>query len=232
MIKRHLKRLAVPKSWNVKRKGIKFISRPIPGTHSYDEGLSMNVILKDLLHYAHTTRESKKILINKTILIDGVRRKNQRFIVGLMDVISISELKTNYRVLIRKNGKLTLIKIDEKEAKIKPCKIVGKTLVKDKIQLNLFDGRNILVDKKSQYRIGDTVVIEVPSQKIVEHFKLERNALVFITKGKKVGDSGKVENISQREITCKKESGEIIETRKQYVFVVGKEKPIIKLEEK
>jgi len=230
MIKRHLKRLAVPISWNIKKKGITFITRPKPGAHSYEEGLPITIALKEMLKYAHTTHEVKKLLINKSILVDGVRRYDHRFIIGLMDVLSIPELKTNYRILINKKGKLILIKIDEKEAKLKPCKITGKRVVNNRIQLNLFDGRNILVDKNNDYKIGDTVIIEIPSQKIIQHLKLERNALVFITKGKKVGNLGKIENISQKEITCKSESGEIIETKKRYIFVIGKEKPVIKLE--
>lgn len=230
MIKRHLKRLAVPKSWDIKRKGITFITRPKPGAHSYEEGLPITLVLKDMLKYAHTTHEVKKLLINKSILVDGTRRKDHRFIIGLMDVISIPELKEYYRILVNEKGKLILVKIDEKEAKLKPCKITGKKLVKKKMQLNLFDGRNILVDKKNDYKTGDTIVIEIPSQKIVQHIKLERNAFLFITLGKKVGNVGKAENISQKEITFKSESGEIIETRKKYVFVIGKEKPVIRLE--
>lgn len=229
MIKRHLKRLAAPRSWKIKRKGITFITRPKPGAHPYIEGLPLTVILKDL-GYATTTREVKKILVNKNILVDGVRRQNHRFIVGIMDVLAIPELNAYYRFLINKKGELMLVKTDEKEAKIKLCKITGKTLVKNKLQLNLFDSRNILVEKNNEYKTGDTLVIEVPSQKIMHHLKLERNAVVFITRGKKVGNLGKVENISQQGVACKKESGEIIETRKEYVFVIGKDKPIIKLE--
>ena len=231
MVKRHLKRLTAPRSWDIKRKSTVFVTRPKPGPHSYDEGVSLNIVLRDLLGYANTTKEVKKALNNNIILVDGIRRRDHRFIVGLMDVISIPKLKENYRILVNKKGKLVLIKIDEKEAKIKPCKIIGKTPIKGKTQLNLFDGRNIIVEKETDYKVGDSVVIEIPSQKILQHLKLENKAFVIITKGRRVGNTGKIENISRDEITCKTDSGEVIETKKRYVFVIGKEKPVIKIKE-
>ena len=230
MIKRHLKRLAAPRSWKIKRKGITFITRPKPGAHPLDEAISLNVILKDILKYATTTREVKKIIANKEIIVDGLRRKEHRFMVGFMDVLTIPELKVHYRMLINKKGELVLVKIDDKETKIKLCRIKNKSLVGDKIQLNLFDSRNILVDKNTDYKIGDTLVIEVPSQKIVHHLKLERGAVVFISKGKKVGSIGRIDTLGSDGVTCKKENGDIIETKKEYAFVVGKDKPLIKFE--
>jgi small subunit ribosomal protein S4e len=230
MIKRHLKRLAAPRSWKIKRKGITFITRPKPGAHSFNEAISLNVIIKDILKYATTTREVKKIIANKDVIVDGLRRKDHRFMVGFMDTFSIPELKAYYRMLISKKGELVLIKIDDKETKIKLCRIKNKSLVRDKIQLNLFDSRNILVDKNTDYKIGDTLVIEVPSQKIMQHIILERGAVVFIRKGKKVGSIGRIDTIGNDSVTCKKENGDIIETKKDYVFVVGKDKPFIKLE--
>lgn len=201
MIKRHLKRLAAPHSWKIKRKGITFITRPKPGAHSFDEAISLNVILKDILKYATTTREVKKIIANKEVIVDGLRRKEHRFMVGFMDVLTIPELKAHYRMLVNKKGELVLVKTDDKETKIKLCRIKNKSLVGDKIQLNLFDGRNILVEKKTDYKIGDTLVIEVPSQKIVHHLKLERGAVVFISKGKKVGSIGRIDTLGSEGVT-------------------------------
>ena len=71
MIKRHFKRLAKPKSWNILKKQGKFIIRPKPGAHSFENGLAITLVLRDLLKYAQTTKEAKKILINKIVMIDG-----------------------------------------------------------------------------------------------------------------------------------------------------------------
>lgn len=227
MVKRHLKRLAIPKSWDIKKKSNKFTTRPVPGAHSFELGMPLNLIIRDLLNYAKTNREVKKILNNKEILVDDKTRKDYRFITGFMDIISIPKLKENYRIILNKKGNLFLLQITEQEAKIKICKIIGKKLVKGKTQLNLFDSRNVLVDKDN-YKVGDSVVIEIPTQKIKEHLKLEKGTSVFVMGGKKIGTIGAVEDIIDRKIICK-HNNSIFEVPFDYIFVVGKNKPLIKL---
>lgn len=229
MVKRHLKRLAIPESWDIKKKKQKFVTRPMPGVHSFELGMPLNLIIRDLLKYAKTNDEVKKILNNKEILVDSKRRKDYRFITGFMDAISIPKLKKNYRIILNKKGKLFLLAITEQEAKIKICKIVGKKLIKGKTQLNLFDSRNILVDKDN-YKVGDSIIIEVPNQKIKEHLKLEKGVFVFVTGGKNIGTIGILEDIMGRKIICKHNEF-IFEVPFDYIFVVGKNKPLIRLNE-
>jgi len=225
---KHLSRLAMPKTWKIKKKGIKWVTKPLSGPHSIELGMPLNIIFKDVLKYAKTNREVKKILNNQEILIDGIRRKEPRFIVGLMDVLSIPKTKNNFRMLLNKNGYLYLKKIDEKEASIKPCKIISKKPVKKKTQLNLFDGKNILVEKDN-YKVGDSVLFELPSKKIINHLKLEKNCSIYLTAGKRVGSIGILQEIQQDKIAYKTEGKDHI-TLKKYAFVVGKEKPVINLE--
>jgi len=47
-----------------------------------------------------------------------------------MDVIEIPTLSKHYRMVPGKKG-LELKEIDEKESGIKPCRVIGKTKVKD-----------------------------------------------------------------------------------------------------
>ena len=58
----HIKRLAAPKTWQIRTKGLKFITKPAPGPHSLDTGMPLSTLLKEVLNYANTTREVKKIL--------------------------------------------------------------------------------------------------------------------------------------------------------------------------
>lgn len=228
MVKRHLKRLAIPKSWDIKKKGIKFTTRPSAGAHSFELGMPINIILRDMLKYSHSNREVKKIMDNKQILVDGKIRKNHRLIVGFMDVISAPKIKEHFRVILNKKGKLSLLHITEQEAKLKICRISGKKKISGKTQLNLLDSRNILIEK-DPYKVGDSIVIEIPSQKIKDHLKLEKNSVVFIMGGKNTGKLGKVENIIGRIIICKDNSG-LFEVPFDYVYVVGKDKPSLKVE--
>ena len=228
MVKRHLKRLAIPNTWDVKKKGITFITRPKPGAHPFGLGMPLNIVMRDLLNYAHNTREVKKIIYNKDVLIDGKVRKDHRFITGFMDIISMPKIKENYRLSLNKKGKLILLKIDDAEAKTKVCKITGKSNIKGKLQLNLFDAKNILV-KKDVYKVGDSIAIELPSFKIKNHFKMDKGASVFIIGGKKIGIVGTIEDILGRKVICKHKEG-MFEVPFKYVFVIGKDKPSIKIE--
>ena len=224
---KHLSRLASPKKWNIRKKGIKWVARPLPGAHSLKDGIHLLSIFRDILEYGSTLKEVKNILSNEEIYIDGKRRKNPRFIVGLMDVIFIPKTKETFRILLTKKGKLTLLPIDEKEANIKPCKIKGKKAVKKKIQLNLFDGKNILVDKTDS-KVGDTLLIEVPSLKIKDSFALEKGNHIYLTGGKHIGETGILHEISNKTILIKSKK-ELIKTSKIHAFVIGKTKPAIKL---
>lgn len=226
-MKRHLKRLAAPKSWLIKRRGLTFVTKPNPGPHSLKLALPLEIVIRDILGVAKNSREVKKILYDDEVLVDGIRRKELKFPVGIMDVIEIKKINECFRVVLDK-GKINLIPINEKEAGFKPCRIIGKNLVRGKTQLNLYDGKNIFVEN-DEYKVGDTVIVGLPKQEIKEHIKLEKGCFIYLVGGKHIGDVGKIEDIISDKVTYKGKGGEIIETSKKYVFVVGKDKPVISL---
>ncbi len=220
----HLKRLSAPKKWSLKRKGIKFVAKPSPGPHSLKSSVPLVLVFRDLLETASNSKEVKRILLNNNVLVDGVRRKDHKFPVGIFDIIEVKETKEAFRVVF--NGKkIGLVKIEKNEANLKPCKIVGKKKIGKKVQLNLYDGKNLLVDK-DVYKLGDTLVIEMPGNNIKDHLKLEKGKLIYLTGGKHLGVCGVVEAISRGKIKYKSSEG-VFETLKEYAFVVGVEKPII-----
>lgn len=222
----HLKRMAAPKAWNVKRKGDKFITKPLPGPHSLHSGLSFATLLKEVLGKANTSMDAKKIINSNEIKIDGTARKNSRFPVGLFDIVEFAGTGERFRVVLNKKGKIDAVQISKDEASLKPCKIVGKNMVKGKLQLNLYDGKNILVGSNG-HKVGDTVLIKLPGQAIAQHFKLDRKSTIFLTGGKHIGDTGKVEDIAKNRIVYKNDEGNLIETSKKYAFVIGDDKPSI-----
>ncbi|MBW2966042.1 30S ribosomal protein S4e [Candidatus Woesearchaeota archaeon] len=229
IVEKHLSRLAAPKTWQLKRKGIKWIKRPLPGAHAMDRSVSLNFALKHILNYARTNKEVKRMLNNQEIFVDGVRRKDPKFAIGIMDVLSIPKVGKYFRVLLTTKGKIKLLPIPENEAKIKLCRIKNKAPVKKKIQLNLGDGRNILVEK-DEFKTRDTVVIEVPSQKIKESLKLEKGNSVYLTRGKHVGEIGIFEEIKKGKLIYKRDK-KMFETDISFAFVVGGKNPIISLSE-
>lgn len=224
----HLKSYFAPNSWKVKKKYIKFISKPNPGPHRMEMSMPLSVIIRDILGYAKSLREVKFILQNKNVEVDGIRRNDPRFPVGLFDVLSFKETGENFRVILDASGKLELIKIDKQETGLKICKIAGKTAIKGKVQLNLNDGKNIVTDDP-QYKVGDCVLLELSDKaKIKEKISLDKNALIYLTGGKHIGMTGKVVDIIGNRILYKADEA-VIETLKDVAFPVGKDKPLIKL---
>ncbi len=222
---RHLKRLNAPKSWLILRRTTKYIAKPLPGAHKLSESMPIALVLKQLGH-AQTSGEAKKILNAHQILVDGRRIRDLKSQVGLLDSISLPGSNEYYRMVFDAKGRLQLVPIQKGEAMLKFCKVINKTAVSGgKIQLNLNDGRNILVDK-SAANTGDTLVLQVPEQKIQQHMPLEKGTMIYLLGGKHIGSLGTLDKIENDEIIFNK-NGQSIATAKKYALVVGRDKPII-----
>ena len=230
MVKQHYKRLAIPRTWQLQRKGITFVTRPHPGAHPFTLGMSLSTLLKEILHLVKTSREVRVILSKGDVLVDGVVRKDPRHCVGFLDTISIPSIKSYYRITLSKRGKIIALPISLEETKKKISKIKGKTIVKNgKFQINT-DDYNFLVDKDT-YHTGDSLLLEIPSRKIKETLRLEKGALIMLTGGKHIGDQGVVEEIQGAKILFKTSQGTLSETLRTYALVLGKGKSVIHLSE-
>ncbi|MEK6943140.1 MAG: 30S ribosomal protein S4e [Nanoarchaeota archaeon] len=226
----HLKRMATPKTWHINRKKNKFVTKPAPGPHSSDISLALGTLVKEVFNYAATTREVKKILNANSVKVDGTVRKDFRFPVGIFDTVEFSNGK-HFRLILNKKGKIDTIETSKEESSMKPAKIIGKAMVKGKVQLNFYDGKNKLAEK-NDYKVGDSVMLSLPDQKISKHLKLQKKATIFLTSGKHVGETGKIEDIAGNKIIYKDHNGELVETLKEYAFVIGEDKPLIALDKK
>lgn len=228
MVKYHKKRHTSPRSWHILRKAGVFITRMKPGAHTQDLAMPLSVVLKDMVSVANTTREVKRALHLKDVLVDQTRAKDYRRPVGIMDTIHIKDEKKSFRLSLDDHGRICAVKIDDKEAAKKVSRINNKTkLSKGRTQLNLQDARNIIVDK-DEYKVGDSVVIELPSQKIVEHLKLAEGSYIMLTGGKHKGTQGKILNLHEDKVLFENKKGKFT-TLKKYSLVVGKTKPAVTL---
>jgi len=229
----HLKRLAAPATWPLKRKEAVWATKPSPGAHSIESSMPAAMVLRDMIKVCDTAREAKRAIGNREMFVDGEAVKNPKAPVGIMDTIAVPKMKLNYRMLLTDKGKLTLVPISEDEAKWKLCRIEGKTKVSGgKVQLNLSGGRNIVLDK-NMYKTGDTLKIDVAEQKVLDSYSLKDGASALIING---ALAGKVETIAERvmvkgsaENVVRFNSG--IETVRRNVFIIGSSKPEIKLPE-
>lgn len=222
----HLKRYSMPKAWPLGIKGKKWVVSPRAGPHPKKNCLPLQIIIRDVLKLAETAKEAKSIIKSRKVLVDKRVRKDPKYPVGFMDVVEFPDIKKYYRVNVSPKG-LCLEEISEADSKKKICRIENKTLIKGgKVQLNLHDGRNIIVEK-GKYRTYDSVAVQLPEQKILNHYKLERGAKAVIIAGRNIGIKGILKSIYNRKVMTEKSSiviqskGKEIETLKDYIFVTG-----------
>lgn len=229
----HQKRLSAPKTYKIPRKIYKWTVKPSPGPHN-KEAVPLLIVVRDYLQLADNAREARRIIAAGEILVDGVPRKDYKFPVGLFDVIKIPKLNKSYRMVFDEKGRYVPIEIEDDNLKL--YKIVNKTMVKGgKIQLNLFDGTNILGD--NSFKTKDSILMEIPEKKIVDHLPFEIGALVMITGGTHAGEIGRVKDYkvirsSSPNLVTVDIEGREITTIEDYVFVIGKkdsDKPVIDL---
>lgn len=218
-MKNHLKRIATQRTWILDRKGAKFTLRPNPGAHKFSQGLALGFVLRDMLKLTSTMSEVEKLLNNNDILVDGKKKKDRKEIVGLFDRISIPVLNKHYTLNLDFKGRLIAEELSAKDVEQKICKVVGKTVIKGgKLQLNLYDGKNILTDKT--VKVGDSVILSLPKLEIKEVLPLKEGVKVFLTKGKHAGASGKLKSLEGETARYLNEAGEEIETTKKYLYVM------------
>ncbi len=240
-MKRHLKRLAAPRSWKIKRKENVWVVRPGPGPHSLTESVPLLLIVRDFLGYASNSREAKKIIGEGNIAVDNVVRKDPKFPVGLMDIIEIQKAKQRWIVVYDKKGRITLKELSKRSRKAKLCKIVNKTVVKGgNIQLNLHDGRNLLIKvkdprspKEDVFKVNDTLFLDTKKNSIVKHIEYKEGNTVLVTGGKhratvaKIKEIHKIKSPQPNSVILISDKGEF-KTISDYVFLIGEKKPLIK----
>ncbi|MGA8302573.1 MAG: 30S ribosomal protein S4e [Thermoplasmata archaeon] len=230
-----LKRRAAPRAWTIPRKGTKWVKRPGPGPHAQDQSIPLLLVLRDLRHVVESAREARILLRSGAVRVDGKVAKDLDRGLGLMDTLSFgAPLDSHFRVVKDRRGKLVLISIPAGEATVKIGRVRFKHAVrKGRVEVTLHDGRNLLVPSTSAYHVGDSLKLEVPSQKVVDHIPLAAGALAYVAGGTHVGELARVErvevrNSSQPNLIHFKEG---FSTVKEYVFVVGQTAPEVTLAE-
>lgn len=234
---RHLKRPPSPSFWSVHRKSGAWSMRTSSGPHSLHTSMPTGVVLRDELKYAKSAKEAKFLIKQGKLIVDGKTRLDDRFPVGLMDVISTPDSKELFRVLPDHGGKLKLLPIPENDAKYKLVKITGKmTQPGGKTQLNLHDGYNLVISaEKDNYKVNDVLKIKVPEKDIVDHIEFKEMQQSIITGGRSQGAQGMIIGLGpepgwKKTCTIRTAVGEDIKTLAQYVFVVGSKEPLIALQ--
>jgi len=228
---RHQKRVTVPVSWPIARKTHAWVAKTSPGPHSSADSMPLVMVIRDMLKLVDNAREAKRALYEGKVLVDGKVQKDYKLPVGIFDVISVPLNNQQYRVLKDEKGMFYLSLLEAGVVR-KLARIENKTVIKGKKQqLNLSDGSNKLVE--GEFKVGDSLVLSLPEKNIEERIGFEVGNLAMVVGGKHTAQTGKIKEI----ITVKSSqpnrviiSGDVeFETIKDYVYMIGKDQPVIKL---
>jgi len=232
-----IRRLNAPDFWRISKKEYEYVAKPIPGPHPGDNCFTIIYFLRDLLKVARSAVEVKKILNNGGVLVDGKARKDMHFPLGLMDIVEIPAIGKTFRMMPDAMYNLKPVEVT-KDKEYKLCKIINKkSMVGGHIQLNLHDGRSIIIKvkdpakpKEDVYKTNDVVQIDLKSGKIADHIKFEKGKLAIVHAGINNGRKGKITKITsiiKNDVATLDEGGIEFETKMEYVFVLGDDKPVI-----
>ena len=246
--RRHLKTYAAPKFWPVRERVGVFTVKPSPGPHPASRSIPLLIVVRDILGYAKTAREARKLIGRGYFKVDGRVRRDYKYPVGLMDVLEVTETEEYYRVIPYPTKFMILHPITKEEAYFKLGRIENKSTVSGgHIQLHLHDGRNILIKvsdpmkpvEAEPYRTLGTLKISLPGQEILDYAPLEKESLAIIVGGRNVGRVGRIIDVHKAMgrkrsiVTLEDKNGDKIQTSLSYVFVIAKpgEDPWISLPE-
>lgn len=228
-----LKRQMAPQFWGITRKGKRFVVTVKPGPHGKTLAIPAAVFLRDMLKIVNTLREAKTQIYSGKVKVDGIVRKSLHHAIGLMDVVELENVPEIYR-LVPKDGKiLQPVKIDAAEKSKKLVRVKSKTTIgKAKTQIGFHDGRSVISD--ADVRIGDTCVLEVPGQNIVDTIKMEPGCQALVTRGINAGQVGQIESIEKGTFILPRRvvlslGKRSIEIPSDIVIIVGREEPVIKI---
>lgn len=240
---RHLRSYVVPEFWPIPVKERYWAVKPSPGPHALERSIPLGILVRDMLGYATTLREARKLIAKGMIEVDGKVRRDYKYPVGLFDVIRLTPVNKYYRLIPDTDRFMRLAEIGEEEGKVKPLRIENKRTVRGgHIQLNLSDGSNVLIrvnDPRSPaedvYETLGTVFLTLPTRKIIDYVPLKEGNYVVVSGGSNVGKHGRVASIVKGAkryrsiITITAEDGSIIQTSLNYAFVIGRDTPLIRL---
>ena len=226
-----LKRQMAPLFWGITRKDKRFVVTVRPGSHGKNVSIPSAVFLRDMLKTVNTLREAKFAIYGGKVTVDGVKRKSLHHGIGLMDVIELDGLKEVYR-LVPKDGTLLqpiIIKAEEKSKKL--LRVKSKVSIKHgKTQIGFHDGRSLIDETKVS--VGDTCILQVPEQKILDVIKLEKGVLGLIISGANAGKIGSISEVKEgtfvlpKRVSFKLEDREI-EIPAGMIMPIGKDKAVI-----
>merc|ERR550514_1535279 len=197
--RKSLKRVNAPKNWYLgKLRGV-YATKPAAGPHRTRESVPINVLLRHRLKYALNAKEAMKIVKDREglIKVDGKVRRDPRFPLGTMDVVTIDKTNEHFRILLDTKGRFLPHRIDSKEAGFKLCKVVSKKIGKSKIPyITTHDGRTMRFPHPD-ININDSVKFNFATNDITTVVKFVNGSTVMLTGGNNIGRIGTLQSVEK-----------------------------------
>ena len=225
------KRMSAPTAWQLAKKEKKYVVSVAAGPHD-GSALPIGVWLRDHMHLAENTKEARKILHERQVVLNGHIVTDEHLGIDVFDIISFPKINKHYIILVDAKGRQIEQEIPEASANVRLVKVASKTTVRGgKTQINLTCGANFISDVACKGK--DTLIVGLAGDdrfKVHEHFAYTEGALVLVIGGQHTTKVGTVVKINVQasslpnRVVLKCADGSEIETIEDYLYVIGKDK--------
>ncbi|KAH0543783.1 40S ribosomal protein S4 [Glutinoglossum americanum] len=232
--KKHQKRLSAPSHWLLDKLSGAYAPRASPGPHKLRDCMPLIVFVRNRLKYALNARETKAILMQRLIKVDGKVRTDSTYPAGFMDVISIEKTGENFRLVYDTKGRFTVHRITAEESEYKLGKVKRVQLGRGGIPfLVTHDARTIRYPDPA-ITVNDTVKIDLATGKVADFIRFDTGVIAMVTGGRNMGRVGVITHRERHDggfniVHIKDAIDNGFATRESNVFVIGKEKPWVSL---
>ncbi|CAL6288336.1 unnamed protein product [Bathycoccus prasinos] len=203
--------------------------------HKSRECLPLCLILRNRLKYALNYKEVTTILQQRLVKVDGKIRMEKCYPCGIMDVVEIEKTDEHFRLMYDQKGRFVVHRITGIEAQYKLCKVIKKKLGDKGVPcVQLHDSRTIRYPDP-MIKEGDSVMVDIASNKITDFVKFDAGALCMVTGGRNAGRVGIVNRREKHKgsfevVHLTDAAGQNFATRFSNVFAIGTgNKPMVSL---
>lgn len=180
------KRLSAPKHYPINRKDNSYVVE-LKGSRSKDQAIPTALFLRDVLGYADSVSEAKKIVNEGKVQRNGDTVRDVKEGLGVLDVVEVEGLEETYRIVKDSKG-LKFISVQDDKVL---ARVTGKKAVGDEYVYSLHNGENYRT--KDEFGVQNSLIFNGG----VKEVPLEEGAEVLITGGQHAGETAELVEINR-----------------------------------
>jgi small subunit ribosomal protein S4e len=171
--------------------------------------------------------------MQKLVKVDNRVRTDVNYPAGFMDVVTLEKAGDNFRLLYDTKGRFVLQPVSNTEASYKLCRVTRVGITKKKTPYVVTHDARTIRFADPLIKVGDTVKVDVKTNKITDFVKYETGNLVMCTKGRNTGRIGLLTHQERHPgsfdiVQVVDAAGNTFATRSNNVFIIGKgNKPMV-----